>query len=215
MKNIVFILLICILALPSFAIDQQNPNSADSYLKRAQSKYESTDYNGAIEDANSAIKMKPNNSKAYYIRGLCKSKLNETVSNPPMYNIRITSISKLDIDFGPYIQVIEKKIKTNWHPPKENENKEVILQFKILKDGKIDSIKIIKSSNFSAMDLAAERALKVSAPFPPLPSAFKEESIDIDFLFDYNIVKKNNSNPFQPLDIFNIIRDFFMRGYNI
>lgn len=197
--------------------EEKKLKSSDAYLNRALSKYKLNDYNGAIEDANSAIQIKPNNSKAYYIRGLCKSKLNQAASNQPTRNIKITSISKPDADFELYIKEIQEKIKTNWYPPKDNESKDVILQFKILKDGTINSIKVLKSSNFYAMDLAAQRAIKISAPFPQLPSTFKEESIDVEFLFDYNIVEKNNSRRFkpffvQPLDIFNGIRDFINEG---
>lgn len=201
-------MLISLLGLPSFAKnnDYTNPNSSNSYLSRALIKYKSNDFNGAIEDANSAIQMEPNNSKAYYIRGLCKSKLIEDNGNQiPKRNIKITSITKPDVDIAPYMKEIENRIKSNWHPPTCDKSMHVVLQFKVLKDGTINSIDVLESSNFYALDLTAKRALSVSAPFPPLPSSFKGDSIDIQFSFDYNLVEQNYTKPFYTKPFFTLL----------
>lgn len=210
-----FIFLICLLALPSFAknndytkLIEQNPNSSNAYLYRAQCKYKSNDFNGAIEDCNKAIQMDSKNSKAYYIRGLCNSKLNEgNREQIPKRDIIITSITKPDVDFGPYMNEIQNRIKSNWRPPTCDKSRHVVLQFNVVKDGKINSIKVLESSNFYALDLTAKRALIVSAPFPPLPSSFKEDSIDIQFSFNYNLVEQKSSNPFNALLMFSVINN--------
>lgn len=47
--------------------------SAEKFHSRGVKKYVNADYQGAIEDFNQAIQLNPNNSTAYYNRGLAKS----------------------------------------------------------------------------------------------------------------------------------------------
>jgi TonB family protein len=90
-------------------------------------------------------------------------------------------------DFGPYMRELQRRIKMNWDPPKGNESKRVVLLFKIAKDGRLLSCSVFKSSGLQNADAAALNAVKLAAPFRPLPPEFKGASIDIQFTFDYNV----------------------------
>ena len=90
-------------------------------------------------------------------------------------------------DFGPYMRELQRRIKYNWHPPKGNESRKVILLFKIAKNGQLLSCKVFRSSGLPAADQAALNAVKVTAPFRPLPAEYKGTNIDIQFTFDYNV----------------------------
>ena len=90
-------------------------------------------------------------------------------------------------DFGPYMKELQRRIKMNWDPPKGNESKRVILLFSITRDGRLKSVKVHRSSGLEAADRAAMDAVKLTAPFRPLPPEFKGESVDIQFTFDYNV----------------------------
>ena len=90
-------------------------------------------------------------------------------------------------DFGPYMRELQRRIKMNWDPPKGNESKRVVLLFKIAKDGRLLSCSVFKSSGLQNADSAALNAVKLAAPFKPLPPEFKGQSIDIQFTFDYNV----------------------------
>lgn len=90
-------------------------------------------------------------------------------------------------DFGPYMRELQRRIKINWNPPKGNESKRVVLLFKIAKDGRLLSCSVFKSSGLPSSDKAALDAVKLTAPFKPLPAEFKGASIDIQFTFDYNV----------------------------
>ena len=90
-------------------------------------------------------------------------------------------------DFGPYMRDLQRRIKMNWDPPKGNESKRVVLLFKIAKDGRLLSCSVFKSSGLPNADNAALNAVKLTAPFRPLPAEFKGQSIDIQFTFDYNV----------------------------
>lgn len=97
-------------------------------------------------------------------------------------------------DFGPYMRDLQRRIKMNWDPPKGNESKRVVLLFKIAKDGRLLSCSVFKSSGLPNADSAALNAVKLTAPFRPLPADFKGQSIDIQFTFDYNVFGASGYN---------------------
>ena len=90
-------------------------------------------------------------------------------------------------DFGPYMKELQRRIKMNWDPPKGNESKRVVLLFSIARDGRLLNVKVHRSSGLQAADNAAIEAVKLTAPFRPLPPEFKGQSVDIQFTFDYNV----------------------------
>ena len=90
-------------------------------------------------------------------------------------------------DFGPYMRDLQRRIKYNWHPPKGNESRKVVLLFKIAKNGQMLSCRVYKSSGLPSADQAALNAVKMTAPFRPLPAEYKGSNIDIQFTFDYNV----------------------------
>ncbi|MDD3149671.1 MAG: TonB family protein [Candidatus Gastranaerophilales bacterium] len=90
-------------------------------------------------------------------------------------------------DFGPYMRELQRRIKRNWDPPKGNESKRIVLMFKISKDGRLLSLKVIKSSGVTSADRAAISAVELTAPFKPLPKEYKGNDVDIQFTFDYNV----------------------------
>ena len=90
-------------------------------------------------------------------------------------------------DFGPYMRELQRRIKRNWHPPRGNESKKVVLLFKVSRDGRLLRLNVNKSSGLSDADDAALEAVKMSAPFRPLPPEYQGSDIDIQFTFDYNV----------------------------
>lgn len=91
-------------------------------------------------------------------------------------------------DFGPYMKELQRRIKMNWEPPKGNESKRVVLLFSIARDGRLLNVQVAKSSGVPTVDNAAISAVKLSAPFRPLPPEHKGSSVDINFTFDYNVL---------------------------
>lgn len=91
--------------------------------------------------------------------------------------------------FTGYMRRMQMKIKSNWDPPKQDASKRVVVFYKIKKNGKLSSSKIIQSSGNKDLDKAAINALKKSAPFEPLPENFKKDYVDVQFTFDYNVWK--------------------------
>lgn len=99
------------------------------------------------------------------------------------------------VDWGPYMRELERRIKRNWNPPKGKESKIVIAMFKVNRDGRLISIKITKSSGLADYDLAAKKAIEISAPFKKFPKECNRYYVDIEFTFDYNVIDaKRNQN---------------------
>ena len=97
------------------------------------------------------------------------------------------NITDKNIDFMPYMRELQRTIKMNWVPPKGTESKHVIVYMIIAKNGELISARIHKSSGSSRYDSAALEAVKLTAPFRPLPPEYNQDSIAIQFTFDYNV----------------------------
>ncbi len=111
------------------------------------------------------------------------------VGNPPP-NSRpgapLSLAARKDIDFGPYMNDLQRRIKRAWRPPRGNESKRVIVTFKINRDGELSNLLIKKGSGFEPSDKAALLAIQNAAPFGRLPEG-APNAVDIEFTFDYNV----------------------------
>ncbi len=96
-------------------------------------------------------------------------------------------------DFGPYIAELQRRIRKNWNPPTADRSKRVIALFTIGKDGRLMNYRIKQSSGTQVADQAALAAIMASAPFRPLPVNYRENSIDVEFIFDYEIYGQGGS----------------------
>ena len=94
-------------------------------------------------------------------------------------------------DFGPYMKRMQDKIKSKWNPPAQDRDAQIVVKYRILRDGTLDSYGILSSSGLQALDSAAIAALQSASPFEPLPASFNRDSILVQFTFDYQ--KPNNA----------------------
>jgi TonB family protein len=98
------------------------------------------------------------------------------------------------VDFNPYLQRVLAAVKRNWFAvmPESawmGDRGIVVLTFKITSDGVVpvgDPI-LERTSGKQPLDNAAMSAIRASSPFEPLPSEFKGPSIQLRFIFFYNI----------------------------
>jgi TonB family protein len=94
------------------------------------------------------------------------------------------------VDFGPYLQRILQNVRENWYHliPESVEMKKgkLALEFAIMKDGSVPGITLTDSSGDVALDNPAIGAIKLSTPFPPLPSDFAGQYLSLRFRFYYN-----------------------------
>ena len=99
------------------------------------------------------------------------------------------SLDAASFPFTYYLRAVERKISSNWEPVVQGissgEARRVIVAFRITRDGSVQQVAVEKSSGLSFFDQSALRAVKRSAPLPPLPDAFPEDSLGIHFGFHY------------------------------
>lgn len=97
-----------------------------------------------------------------------------------------------DVDFGPYMADLQRRIKRAWFPPRGTESRRVMVQFKIHSGGELSDLRIEKSSGIALADQAALQAVQNAAPFRQLPDG-APSVVDIQFTFDYNVFSGGRS----------------------
>lgn len=92
-----------------------------------------------------------------------------------------------DVDFGPYMAELQRRVKRNWIPPEQGNSRRSVLRFSISRNGEISNLKVGKTSGNPDSDAAAMDAVRRAAPFKTLPAGYKGRTIDIQFTFDINV----------------------------
>ncbi len=90
-----------------------------------------------------------------------------------------------DLNFGPYMNQLQRRMKRNWLPPAGATTRAVTVLFSIHPDGRITSIRVARSSGSAACDRAALAAVEATSPFMPLPDG-ATGPVNIEFTFDYS-----------------------------
>lgn len=106
---------------------------------------------------------------------------------PAAYNVRNS------IDYQPYMNEMQRRIKRAWFPPKCATSQLAKVTFKTSKDGYISDIKFVTHSSTKTSDDAALRALANAQPLPKLPEG-SPDKMDVEFTFDYNVFSEANSS---------------------
>jgi len=86
-----------------------------------------------------------------------------------------------------YFVLIQDKITGNWIPPKmgAGTNAGVSLSLRILRSGQLRDLAIDAPSGERVLDDSALRAVRQSAPLPPLPPLFKAETLFLQLRFTF------------------------------
>jgi len=79
----------------------------------------------------------------------------------------------------PYINKVDKDLKSNWFAPKYGNNVEIV--FKITKQGTYKNLRITNPSKSIEDNQAAIDAVMYSSPFKPIPGSAKELMIKYNF----------------------------------
>jgi TonB family protein len=90
-----------------------------------------------------------------------------------------------DLNWNAYMADMNNRIKKNWFAPVHSKDKTLTVTFKILLDGSISNLEIIKSAGLRTMDLSGLQAVNNAAPFKPLLDGVSDP-IKIEFTFDYH-----------------------------
>lgn len=123
---------------------------------------------------------------------------NEKQPDPPTRKIPDVPVDVLTdtkgIDVHPYLAVVLPKIRANWDKnipeslavaPLIKRKGNVVIGFRVMKNGKITKMELHKSSGNIAKDRAAWAGIAESNPLPPLPSRFACNYVELRIHFYY------------------------------
>lgn len=99
----------------------------------------------------------------------------------------------LGVDFGPYLRRLKLTVQDHWYQimpesamPPEMKKGRVVVEFAILKDGRVAGLRIVRGSGDIALDRAAYGGITYSNPLPALPGNFKGDYLLLRASFYYN-----------------------------
>lgn len=99
-----------------------------------------------------------------------------------------TMVAQRDVDFGPYMAELQRRIKAKWFPPKADKTDRIQVVFRIHSNGVLSGLRLISASSSALANQAALKAVQNATPFRPLPEG-SPDNVDIQFTFDYNVFK--------------------------
>ena len=120
-----------------------------------------------------------------------RTRPNESEQKPQRQEARpATSQTKVKASRFPYswyLSIVQGKVTSNWKQPSARllggENLTAVVSFRIKRGGMIEAITIRRSSGISTVDQSAAKAVRSSAPFPPLPDDYMESHLDVTIDF--------------------------------
>jgi protein TonB len=94
--------------------------------------------------------------------------------------------------FQDYMNKVREKIRANWIYPREAGDRgiegQLLIEFHIAKDGKLEFIELRDSSGVRILDDYALTAVKLAQPFPPVPDELAKATLPVSAQFRYQIV---------------------------
>jgi TonB family protein len=89
-----------------------------------------------------------------------------------------------------YLQIISDRVSSSWFTslvdPGISGTFFATVYFKILRNGQVVDLKVKESSGIQSLDMSAQRAIQISAPFPPLPSDYEGDYLGIHLIFEHS-----------------------------
>ncbi|BAY48970.1 TonB family protein [Scytonema sp. HK-05] len=95
--------------------------------------------------------------------------------------------ARQDADMGAYLQQLQEQVRQHWIPGLTQSSRRTVLHFTVSRAGLVSNIRIAQTSGLSMTDEAAVNAVKQAVPFAPLPTAYTQNYINIQFTFNINI----------------------------
>src|SRR5262249_25344746 len=107
-----------------------------------------------------------------------------------------------DPRYSDYLDRVRRAIKEKWGFPCvknlathecEYKTTQLIIEFGIAKDGRVPFVTVVRSSGYPIYDDYAVNAVKLAAPFPPIPDTFSRTGVPIHATFSY-VVESSLAN---------------------
>ena len=96
------------------------------------------------------------------------------------------SLDTRDFRYASYFAHIKRKIQNAWIWPvaAQRNRGELLLRFKLRKDGTLEEVRLIKSAGVRVLDDLAMAAVTKAAPFEPFPEGLERKPITATFVYE-------------------------------
>jgi TonB family protein len=103
-------------------------------------------------------------------------------------------LDSVDPKYSDYLDRIRRMIKERWGYPCvknadtrqcEYKTAQLVVEFGIAKDGQVPFVEVRRSSGWPIYDAYAVNAIKLAAPFPPVPDSISKKGVPIMATFNY------------------------------
>jgi len=115
----------------------------------------------------------------------------------------VRSLDEETATFGEYFNLVRQRIKAHWIYPRSagqrNIEGELSLEFQINKEGGLDCAVVRRSSGTPVLDEAAIEAVRLGAPYPPVPDQVARKTLAINGQFRYQILQSPTTAPNPPI----------------
>jgi protein TonB len=98
------------------------------------------------------------------------------------FGSQIAGLDNPDFKFGYYIDQLLSAIDSKWTRPPLGNDVKAVISFRIQRDGSLTDLQVAQSSGYNSFDLAALRAVQNASPFPPLPRAYRQDSLGVNLI---------------------------------
>ena len=105
-----------------------------------------------------------------------------SASSGSSFGAAIAGLDNPDFTYGYYIDQMLAQIRANWTRPPLGGGIEATVHFRVLRDGRIDDLRIVNSSGYSSFDLAGLRAVQSASPLPPLPASYRRGELGVNLV---------------------------------
>ena len=101
----------------------------------------------------------------------------------------VVSLDTRDFRYISYFAHIKRKIELTWSYPEEAARAgiygELMLRFTLLRNGRLEDVKLVRSSGSRILDEEAIRAVKFANPYNPFPRRITKNRLRINAVFSY------------------------------
>jgi TonB family protein len=105
----------------------------------------------------------------------------------PVPSFVLPKVDAPEFDCSDYCLVFQRKLESQWTPPPltGHEPMQAIVVFTINRDGSVSGLSVEATSGNFYFDQAAQRAVLLAAPLPPLPRSFLSPTLRVHVAFTW------------------------------
>lgn len=101
----------------------------------------------------------------------------------------VVSLDTRDFRYISYFAHIKRKIELSWTYPEEAARAgvfgELMLRFTLMRDGRLEEVRLVRSSGSRLLDEEAIRAVRFANPYNPFPRRINKSRLQINAVFSY------------------------------